>query len=311
MRLNVGVCYTKNTEHGTLVCNSFLQGVAACGDTATKIHVSNAKDADKCDVIVTCCIYNRLGRDGRYARFRKRIELLPVPKLCMDVGFVRNPREVAMQDAYMAVGIGGIKRGAVYANANSPPDRWNALQIPLQPWRRKGRHVLLLGQVENGSSTQHLNGGSEWMQRVLRELPQYTQRPIVVRTHPNDKDIRLPQYVQVTPPGESLSKSLENAWCAVTLTSNAAVWAIINGIPVIAMDPLSMAWPLAFHQLSAIEEDLKTHPFAAHPHGESSYSREQWAYDLAYAQWTPAELRKGLAWQHFRKRLISVLSSPE
>jgi hypothetical protein len=150
------------------------------------------------------------------------------------------------------------------------------------------------------------------MEMVYSTIRKYTKRRVVVRVHPNDDDPRVPQSFEVTPPGESLTKSLTNCWCAVSLTSNAAVAAVTQGIPVIAMDPMNVTYPISSHALEDIENPLmfglNSGLSVANPGAETIRSRDQWAYNLAYAQWNPSEIRKGLPWKRLRKKLL--IASP-
>ena len=64
---------------------------------------------------------------------------------------------------------------------------------------------------------------------------------------------------------------------------------MINGIPVVAMDPGSMAWGVARHDV--------TMDFYMP-------DRRQWLYDLAYKQWTIEEVENGNAWEHLKQRYV-------
>jgi hypothetical protein len=86
-------------------------------------------------------------------------------------------------------------------------------------------------------------------------------------------------------PERSFEEALEGAWACVTFSSNAAVEAALAGVPVFACDEGSMALPIANRDLSEIERPALP-------------DREQWAFDLAYAQWTLQEFANGSCWQH-------------
>ncbi len=76
----------------------------------------------------------------------------------------------------------------------------------------------------------------------------------------------------------------------MTHHSNVAVEAIMNGIPAIC--PIGVASVMAGHDLSQIE---------APPMPEG---REQWAADIAYCQWSLAEMQSGAAWRHLRREKL-------
>ena len=79
-----------------------------------------------------------------------------------------------------------------------------------------------------------------------------------------------------------LRSTLDGARCVVTWNSTTGVDAIIAGVPVIAMDPGAMAWPVASHTLSA--------PLRRP-------ARTEWLNRLGYSQWTEREMREGLPWR--------------
>jgi hypothetical protein len=142
-----------------------------------------------------------------------------------------------------------------------PPDRWERLQIGLRPWERRGRHVLV-------SSLSPFVGDflgidtDKWLAGVVHEISLHTDRPIIVKNK-----------------GEgNLEEALKDAWCFVGHSSNAAIHAILSGIPAISLGefPNGVCWDL---------KDIES------PHWPD---REQWAWNLAYQQYTLAELRKGI-----------------
>lgn len=216
--------------------------------------------------------------------------------------------EAVLRDVYYELGYDGLKGNADYCNAGSPPDRWLKLETPLVPWRTNGQHILIIGQTLHGLSSQHVDI-YEWYGQIVRKLRQHTEREIVFRHHPRiikirgersrvDKDRgnlvkHLPQGLTRWgySKGWFLEDDLHDAWAAITFTSNGGVTAAIQGIPVFAGDPASMAWPVANNDLSAIEKP-------------GMPDRQQWAYDLAYGQFNAAELKSGEAWTHLRPHAL-------
>jgi hypothetical protein len=80
-------------------------------------------------------------------------------------------------------------------------------------------------------------------------------------------------------------EDLQGAHAVVTFNSNTGVDAVIAGVPIFTIDRGSMAWEVSDHDLSEIEKP-------------NLYDREQWAHNLAYTQWTMAEMAGGWAWSH-------------
>ena len=90
--------------------------------------------------------------------------------------------------------------------------------------------------------------------------------------------------------GESLYYDLRKAWACVTFSSNAATEAICEGIPVVNLDKSSFSWPVSYHTLDILAQNVI----------ECNFDRTQWLHDCAYTQWTLDEINKGIV----HKRLL-------
>jgi len=180
---------------------------------------------------------------------------------------------------HYAAGFNGLNGRADFRNAGSPGDRAAQLSVTLQPWRRSGEHILLCGQVPWDASVNHINF-NQWLEVTRKTLRDATARPVRFRPHP-----------QIAKPDLSLEEDLEDCWAVVTFNSNAAVEAAIRGLPIFAVDAGSMAYPIANKDVSQIDR----------PH---TPERMQWLNNLAYTQWTPQEMREGLAWSHLSRSPI-------
>ena len=88
--------------------------------------------------------------------------------------------------------------------------------------------------------------------------------------------------------GEGLDADFKQAHCVVTYNSLSAVEAVCEGIPTFAMHNGSMAWPIAHHKLSQIENL------------NYNIDRTQWCNEVAYTQWTAEEDSNGDSWAHLK-----------
>lgn len=164
-------------------------------------------------------------------------------------------------------------RNAFQPSALCPPDwaRWRSLGFHVKPWRKVGRHVVV---VEQSAHFMRLSGaGSDWLDRTVRDLRRATDRPFRVRAWDRNKAGAT----------ATLSADLANAWALVTHMSAAANEALLAGVPVFVTGPCA-ALPLASGDMSAID-------WPRYPDG-----REDWAAGLAGRQFTLEELRSGMAW---------------
>ena len=133
---------------------------------------------------------------------------------------------------------------------------------------------------------------------IRREII-YRPKPSYVKRHLKGETVHSPLGADIfSGPDEHLSDYFERCHCLVTFASNSAVEALINGVPVVAYGP-TIAAPL----IGSALEQINKPPFP------DEATRTQWAYDLAYHQWTLDELASGEAWGHIRKRVKHVLEA--
>lgn len=146
-----------------------------------------------------------------------------------------------------------------------PSDRWDALGIQVKPWRKAGKHIVVV-PVSKFVAEYRGFDPQEWLKDTVEEIRQHTARRIVVK--PKDAD-------------QPFASVLEGAWAVVTLESNAAVQAIINGVPAFTSVSAAAA-PMACQDFALLEDP---------PMPE----REQHLWDLSYQQFNRAEIQDGTA----------------
>lgn len=154
-------------------------------------------------------------------------------------------------------------------SGNADPHRFEMLGKRLMPWRKDGRQIMVCppGQVYAGVMG---FDAQRWLTDTLRALRAATDRPLLVR----DK-----RQAGAVP----LWEALRDVHALVTHSSNAAVEALLYGVPVFCTAPCA-AQAMGCGDLGQIEKPL-------YP------EREQWAWNLAANQWTLAEMKSGQAWR--------------
>jgi hypothetical protein len=182
---------------------------------------------------------------------------------------------------------------------NQPdPDRWKKISrdlgITMKDWRTQGDHILICTQRNGGWSMQGLNVVA-WLNQTITELRKYTDRPIIVRGHPGDKEAK--KYLNTKTKSWTLSKNdsiledFKNAHAVVTYNSSPGVAASIEGIPAFVTDPtpqISQAYDVANVGLKHIENpELR--------------DRQSWIEKIAMCHWKFEETGSGEAWQHIKK----------
>ena len=176
------------------------------------------------------------------------------------------------------------------------PTRWkqisSELGLSLKEWKFSGDHILICTQRNGGWSMAGYDVVT-WLKSTINELRKYTDRPILVRGHPGDKNAKnylsqLPLNISKSP---NLEDDLKNAHAVITYNSSPGVAAGIEGIPVFVTDPnpkLSQAYDVANLNLADIETP-------------KTFERQQWVEKLSMCHWKFEELDSGAAWKHMRK----------
>ena len=192
----------------------------------------------------------------------------------------------------------------IYCDTNVDPSRWQKisrnLNLSLKNWRTTGNHILLLLQRNGGWSM----GGfdvQDWAVRTIDQLQQYTDRQIVVRAHPGDKDavsylnsklgrckIKFGKRV-ILSYNKNLTDDLKNCWAAINYNSSPVVGAAIEGIPIFVSDPSrSQCAEIANTDLSQIENP-------------QTPNRQSWIERLSMFHWNFDELKSGECWSHMKQ----------
>ena len=186
---------------------------------------------------------------------------------------------------YCSLGFNGLNGYAEFLAENSPPDRWEKHGVEVKPWKVDGEYILLMGQVRGDQSVKDMDTRI-WYEKAMSQIKAITDMPVYFRPHPQARQFEGLMDCAGYKTG-TLEEAFEGAACAVTFNSNSGVDAVLNGVPVIAMDRGAMAWDMAQHEI-ILEHYLP--------------DRTQWLYDLAYKQWTLEEISNGEAWAHLKRK---------
>lgn len=147
----------------------------------------------------------------------------------------------------------------------------------LQPWRRTpAGHVVIMEQVPGDNSVRgvDLPGFYARARQAFEAIGRTVRQRAHPRSSPRDGEAAIAAAYR------SLEADLDGASCVVTWNSNAAVDAVLAGIPAVAMDRGSMAWAVTGHELA-----MPPMP-----------DRTAWAHAIAWKQWTREEMASGECW---------------
>lgn len=177
------------------------------------------------------------------------------------------------------------------------PIRWMSISknlgIALKPWRSSGNHILICTQRNGGWSMKKLDVPT-WLDATVNIIRQYSNRPIVVRAHPGDKNSRNylnfkdARYKIST--NEYIVQDFQDAHAVVTFNSSPGVAAAIEGVPCFVTDPqhaYSQAYPVANLDLKNIENP-------------NMPDRQAWIERLSMCHWNRDEISNGDCYNHIK-----------
>jgi hypothetical protein len=161
----------------------------------------------------------------------------------------------------------------------------------MKPWREKphaGEYVLLMGQVPGDMSLRGLNM-NRWLSQMVHMLERAGHR-VKFRPHPKTAKVHFTsirvdmQHINRMTP-LPLGVAVHAAKWVVTYTSNSGVDAVMEGIPTVTCEEGAMAWDITGHN-----------PCQPPP----TPDRSEWCRRMGYTQWSPEEIKSGVAWDHLR-----------
>lgn len=220
-------------------------------------------------------------RGGGYAAVKACAER-GIPAIVIDNGFLKRVSTPADHDhGHFYIGLGGL---GWTPSRPQPRARFDALAVPIRerPARPDGP-ALILGQVP-GDASHGLSGPAlATAYAVLADqLRAAGVDRVAFRPHPLGWQMGPKGCEQWEPGAEPLAAAIDKARFVVALNSNAGLDAILAGVPAITLlpshyGPLAWRWPI---NPQAVEP---VHPDAVEAH----------CIQLAWAQWTLAEMRSG------------------
>jgi hypothetical protein len=159
-----------------------------------------------------------------------------------------------------------------------PSDRWERLDVHIRKPVTGMSRILVAGMSAKAAIT-HGYRENQWEDMIRRQIFQAVpQAEVDFRAKPN-KRVR-----QIMP----IEQALETTHLLVTHHSNAALDALVAGVPVYCRKGIGrLASP-----------DELDEAYIRNPVLPSIRRRLAILADAAYAQWTPDEMRSGEAWEH-------------
>ena len=158
-----------------------------------------------------------------------------------------------------------------------PPDRWQKLNIPIKPWKKGGKKILIAAPDEKPCKFYGIDKDT-WINETIEKIKSFTDRPIIIRDRAKS---RLQREVH-----DTLKAALnDDVFSLVTFNSVAATESVLFGIPAFVLAPTNAATPVSRTDLSMIEN----------PYYAEDDLRYKWACHLAYGQFHISEIKSGQA----------------
>ncbi len=278
------------TQHGPLnsepIFRAFIKSLKDAGDDI----VLNA-ESDSQVAVIWSVLW--LGRMRNYRNIWQRYRKANKPVVVIEVGGLRRNKS-------FKIAINGVNRKADFANQVVDEKRWPLFQHTLKPWEPKGDTIILLGQHHASEQWAGMPDMRTWFKMQVDEIRKYTNRPIQIRPHPRnpvgfdlkkykDVSLKVPIFDQNTVDDTDFKNILKQAWAVVNHSSNPAMEAVINGIPVFVSES-SLCYEVGNKSLSHINNPIMP-------------DRQAWANKLSYTEWFEEEISQGQPWSRIKKRL--------
>ena len=278
------------TQFGPLnsepIFKAFIKSLQDAGD---QVILNKQSDADV--AVIWSVLW--LGRMKNYRQIWQRYQQSNKPVVVLEVGGLRRNES-------FKIAINGVNRRADFANQKVDDKRWPLFRHTLQPWRQRGQKIIILGQHQASEQWKGMPDMRTWFESQVQQIRKRTDRPIQIRPHPRNPigfDVKKYPNVSIKNPVIDVSKiddtdfkeTLKDAWAVVNHSSNPAMEAVINGVPVFVSEA-SLCYEVGNHSFDTINNPVMP-------------DRTSWMHKLSYTEWFKDEIEKGLPWQRIRSRL--------
>jgi hypothetical protein len=268
--MRFGLFHNFGAKNSQPVFDSFRKGLNALGF----FHESHDMTADV--AVIWSVLWSGTMRHNRdvWSHFRQQNK----PVIVIEVGMLQRGHTWKM-------GVNGTGSYA-YHGQGLDLSRPTKLGLSLQPWRSTGDRIVVCAQRTESLQWQNQPCAEQWLSDVRNRLRLYTQRPLVLRTHPRQKItppsgyiLESPRPVTGTYDDFDFAKSLSDTWAVINHNSGPGCQAVISGVPAF-VDASSLAASVGNLDLSQIESPVMP-------------DRGSWFIRLCHTEWTVQEIATG------------------
>lgn len=273
----VSVYFSRGNRRSKTLADAACQGLRRIGDKP-RIMDSSLYSGVRSDYAVfygLACGLDRIMAD--YVACATAVHI--------DLGYWRR-RLRSRYDGYHKVVVNSRHPTEYFQARKHNPKRFAELGLTVAPWKPQTATgpILLAGMSEKAALAEGL-AHSAWERNALARIRESTDRPVVYRPKPNctrSRPLRGAGFDKKTP----LTGVFNNCHAVVTRQSNTAVDALLAGVPVFCERGVASV-------MAQLDLDLIEEPY--YPEG-----RQRWAEDIAWCQFTTAEIAAGLPFRHLK-----------
>lgn len=237
--------------------------------------------SDGGDIDLVCMVGVKSHMLWRYVR------TLGIPTVMFDKGYSRHKQDGCWE--YWRIAYKAHQPTAATIRVKYSGDRFKRLKLTVSPWKKpkNGTHILIAGSSAKYHTFYGLPDPTTYARSLVREIRQYSGRPIVYRPKPSWKGAGPIPGTTFSQGKRPLALDLEDCHVLVTHGSNACYEATLNGTPSIVLGE-GVVKSISSTKLSRIERPLRGH-------------RPPVFNALAYHQWTLAEMAEGTMFDVMRR----------
>ncbi len=216
-----------------------------------------------------------------------------LPVIFLDKGYIA-PQRAAHRISHWRIAVNGTQPTSYMMRTERPADR---LDLIREEFHLSKPHKGASNIVIAGSSTRYhvFHGLPEpdvYAAQLVEDLKRFTDKPVIYRPKPKSKGVGPVEGAGFDHNPVVRRAYLTEAYAVMTHGSNAAVDAVLAGVPVFVLGDhpashMGKRWP----------NEIMSPKFIRHD------EREVWLRNLAYCQWGFDEMKTRAFWDYFEPTL--------
>lgn len=275
-------------ERVHVIARALSDGAKTFGDTLEIVH--NGVYAGPADHVDVACCWGIMGNSKEivsgYTGAGKRV-------LMFDKALIR--RFGVERQGHYRVGMDGPSPLKYMMRTPKNFQRWESHRIRICGRRNPGEKssIVYAGSSQKYCDFNDLGDANDYAESVFHAVREHIRKVrFVYRPKPSWPGYREIDGVRLSLSDENLMGLLQTTRVLITHGSAAAVEAVVSGVPAITLGPC-VARPVSETEIEAVLDPVLP----------SEAARWSWACQLAWCQWSAAELQSGEAWGFLRKEL--------